>query len=174
MYFPGEHILCAAWFHNGKKTGLVIEKKNSIHYSEKFNHLLFAPSVKQFGGRAAEGVLIVSTTDMVGTIMITKDLQNPICYLTESLGNSRHRITTVDLCYGKNHFLFAVNNGSICLLIRCFRVLVRKNDKCTSQALPSFFLQDIQRQFIDSFEVCGQRRCRFFGHRGQQRERRIR
>ncbi|KAG5318992.1 MED16 polymerase, partial [Pseudoatta argentina] len=145
-YFPGEHILGAAWFHNGKKTGLVTEKKDSIHYSEKFNHLLFAPSVRQFGGRAAEGVLVVSTTGMVGAIMITKDLQNPICYSTESLGNTRHRITAVDLCYGKNgHFLVAVSSGSICLPIRCFRVLVRKNDdKCTitSQALPSFFLQD--------------------------------
>ncbi|KMQ93317.1 mediator of rna polymerase ii transcription subunit 16-like protein [Lasius niger] len=106
-YFPGEHILGAAWFHNGKKTGLVTEKKDSIHYSEKFNHLLFAPSVRQFGGRAAEGVLVVSTTD--------------------------------------GHFLVAVSSGSICLPIRCYRVLVRKNDdKCTitSQALPSFFLQD--------------------------------
>ncbi|XP_011263369.1 mediator of RNA polymerase II transcription subunit 16 [Camponotus floridanus] len=145
-YFPGEHILGAAWFHNGKKTGLVTEKKDNIHYSEKFNHLLFAPSVRQFGGRAAEGVLVVSTTGMVGAIMITKDLQNSICYSTESLGNTRHRITAVDLCYGKNgHFLVAVSSGSICLPIRCYRVLVRKNDdKCTitSQALPSFFLQD--------------------------------
>ncbi|XP_012219681.1 mediator of RNA polymerase II transcription subunit 16 isoform X2 [Linepithema humile] len=145
-HFPGEHILGAAWFHNGKKTGLVTEKKDSIHYSEKFNHLVFAPSVRQFGGRAAEGVLVVSTTGMVGVVMITKDLQNPICYSTESLGNTRHRITAVDLCYGKNgHFLVAVSSGSICLPIRCYRILVRKiDDKCTitSQALPSFFLQD--------------------------------
>ncbi|XP_043684832.1 mediator of RNA polymerase II transcription subunit 16 isoform X1 [Vespula pensylvanica] len=144
--FVGEHILGAAWFHNGKKTGLVAEKKDSIHYSEKFNHLPFAPSVRQFGGRAAEGVLVVSTTGMVGAVMITKDFQNPICSSTESLGSTRHRITSVDLCYGKNgHFLVAVSSGSICLPVRCYRVLVRKTDeKCTitSQALPSFFLQD--------------------------------
>ncbi|KOC61012.1 Mediator of RNA polymerase II transcription subunit 16 [Habropoda laboriosa] len=144
--FVGEHILGAAWFHNGKKTGLVTEKKDSIHYSEKFNHLPFAPSVRQFGGRAAEGVLVVSTTGMVGAVMITKDFQNPVCSSTESLGSTRHRITAVDLCYGKNgHILVAVSSGNICLPIRCYRVLVRKNDdKCTitSQALPSFFLQD--------------------------------
>lgn len=43
------------------------------------------------------------------------------------------------------HFLVAVSSGSICLPVRCYRVLVRKTDeKCTitSQALPSFFLQD--------------------------------
>lgn len=130
--FVGEHILGAAWFHNGKKvimilrnyfigfnklllcikkkkkklqTGLVTEKKDNIHYSEKFNHLPFVPSVRQFGGRAAEGVLVVSTTGMVGAVMITKDFQNPICSSTESLGSTRHRITTVDLCYGKSTYL---------------------------------------------------------------------
>ncbi|XP_025162588.1 mediator of RNA polymerase II transcription subunit 16 isoform X2 [Harpegnathos saltator] len=132
--FPGEHILGVAWFHNGKKTGLVTEKKDSIHYNEKFNHLLFAPSVRQFGGRAAEGVLVVSTTGMVGAVMITKDLQVPICYSTESLGSTRHRITAVDLCYGKNgHFLVAVSSGNICLPIRCYRVLdgAPKDNSCT-------------------------------------------
>ena len=102
--FPGEHILGAAWFHNGKKTALVSEKKDSVHFSEKFNHLLFAPSVRQFGGRAAEGVLVVSTTGMVGAVMMTKDIQNPVCFATESLGSTRNRITAVDLCYGKSTF----------------------------------------------------------------------
>lgn len=47
--------------------------------------------------------------------------------------------------YADGHFLVAVSSGNISLPIRCFRVLVRKNDeKCsiTSQALPSFFLHD--------------------------------
>ncbi|XP_034950034.1 mediator of RNA polymerase II transcription subunit 16-like [Chelonus insularis] len=144
--FPGEHILGAVWFHNGKKTALVTEKKDSIYYSEKFNNLSFAPSVRQFGGRAAEGVLVVSSTGMVATVMITKDLQNPVCYATESLGTTRQKISAVDICYGKKgHFLIAATGGMSCFPIRCYRVLVRKNeDKCsiTSQALPSFFLQD--------------------------------
>lgn len=144
--FPGEDILGAAWFHNGKKTSLITDKKDSIHYSEKFNHLPFAPSVRQFGGRAAEGVLIVTSTGMIGAVMITKDIQNPLCYSTESLGSTRQKIKAVDLCYGKNgHFLVAVSSGTSSFPIRCYRVLVRKNDdKCsiTSQALPSFFLQD--------------------------------
>ncbi|XP_008557863.1 mediator of RNA polymerase II transcription subunit 16 [Microplitis demolitor] len=144
--FPGEHILGAVWFHNGKKTALATEKKDSIHYNEKFNNVPFAPSVRQFGGKAAEGVLVVSSTGMVASVMITKDLQNPVCNATESLGNIRQRIKKVDICYGKNgHFLIAVTSGMTSYPIRCYRVLVRKNDdKCsiTSQALPSFFLQD--------------------------------
>ncbi|XP_046480367.1 mediator of RNA polymerase II transcription subunit 16 isoform X1 [Neodiprion pinetum] len=144
--FPGEHVLSAAWFHNGKKIGLVAEKKDSIYYNDKFNHLRFAPSVRQFGGRAAEGVLVVSTTGMVGAVMISKDSPSQVCFATESLGSTRHRITAVDICYGKNgHYLVAVSSGSVALPIRCYRVSVRKSDeKCyiTSQALPSFFLHD--------------------------------
>ncbi|XP_020707850.2 mediator of RNA polymerase II transcription subunit 16 isoform X1 [Athalia rosae] len=144
--FPGEHILSAAWFHNGKKIGLVTEKKDSTYYNDKFNHLRFAPSVRQFGGRAAEGVLVVSTTGMVGAVMLMKDSPNQVCFATESLGSTRHRITAVDICYGKNgHYLVAVSSGSVALPVRCYRVSVRRtDDKChiTSQALPSFFLHD--------------------------------
>lgn len=46
--------------------------------------------------------MVVSTTGMVGAVMITKDFQNPVCSSTESLGSTRHRITAVDLCYGKS------------------------------------------------------------------------
>lgn len=111
----------------------------------------------------------MSTTGMVGAVMITKDSQNPVCFATESLGSTRHRITAVDICYGKSkaspastfshenyyrffnvtftdgHYLVAVSSGSVALPVRCYRVSVRKtDDKChiTSQALPSFFLHD--------------------------------
>ncbi|XP_001606537.1 mediator of RNA polymerase II transcription subunit 16 [Nasonia vitripennis] len=145
-YFPGEHILAVAWFHNGKRTSLVPDKKDSTLYNEKFSHLPYAPSVKQFGGRAAQGVFIVSNTGMLGAVMITQDKQNPICSATESIGNIRQRITAVDISYAKNgQFLVAVSSGSFTLPIRCFRVSIRKTDeRCiiASQALPSFFLQD--------------------------------
>lgn len=70
--------------------------------------------MRQFGGRAAEGVLVVSTTGMVGAVMITKDHQHPISFATESLGSTRHRVAAVDLCYGKSikndSFSFSQNN----------------------------------------------------------------
>ncbi|XP_014215984.1 mediator of RNA polymerase II transcription subunit 16 [Copidosoma floridanum] len=144
--FTGEHILGVAWFHNGKRTILNNEKKNSPLYNEKFSHLSYAPSVKQFGGRAAQGILVVTNTGLLGTVMITQDKQNPICSATESLATIRQRITAVDISYAKNgQFLVAVSGGNFTLPIRCFRVSVRKSEeRCsiTSQALPSFFLQD--------------------------------
>ncbi|KAJ8679407.1 hypothetical protein QAD02_015194 [Eretmocerus hayati] len=145
-YFPGENILSVAWFHNGRRTTIATEKKDSTQYNEKFSHMPYAPSVKQFGGGAAQGVFIVSNTGMLGAVMITQDKQNPICFATESIGSARQRITAVDISYAKNgQFLVAVSSGSFILPIRCFRVSIRKTDeRCSisSQALPSFFLQD--------------------------------
>lgn len=47
--FTGEHIIRAAFFHNGRKITLVSEKKDVINYMEKFQRIKFAPSVRQFG-----------------------------------------------------------------------------------------------------------------------------
>ena len=105
-------------FSNGKKTALVADKKDSTQYNEKFTHLPYAPSVKQFGGRAAQGVFIVSNTGMLGAVIINQERQNPICYATESIGSFRQRITAVDIGYAKNgQFLVAVSSGSISLLL---------------------------------------------------------
>lgn len=118
-FFPGEHILGVAWFHNGKRTSLVAEKKDSTQYNEKFSHLPYAPSVKQFGGRAAQGVFVVSNTGMLGAVMITQDQQVPVCYATESIGSIRQRITVVDISYAKNgQFLVAVSSGSFAMPVR--------------------------------------------------------
>lgn len=145
--FPGELIISAAFFHNGKKISLVAEKKDSVLYSEKFSHVRFAPSVRHFGNRAVEGCLVISTTGMVGAIAAhwPRDATSPLLTTSESLGSIRHRITAADICYGKNgHFLVAVSSGDVRMPVQCYRVSVTQtSDKCqiTSQALPSFFLQ---------------------------------
>uniref|UniRef100_A0A1B6EV13 Mediator of RNA polymerase II transcription subunit 16 n=1 Tax=Cuerna arida TaxID=1464854 RepID=A0A1B6EV13_9HEMI len=143
--FAGEHIIGAAFFHNGKKIVIVPEKKDNYQYSEKFTHVRFAPSVRQFGGRSVEGCLVISTTGMVGALAITKDgSTQTLITCTESLGSTRHRITAVDICYGKNgQYLVAVSSGSVHMPIQCFRVSVKRIDdklSISSQALPSFFM----------------------------------
>lgn len=47
--FPGEKILKAVFFHNGKKMILNTEKKEQISYMDKFQRVKLAPSVRQFG-----------------------------------------------------------------------------------------------------------------------------
>lgn len=47
--FPGENILKAAFFHNGRKIIIHPDKRDSPLYLEKFKNIKFAPSVRQFG-----------------------------------------------------------------------------------------------------------------------------
>lgn len=145
-YFSGEHILGVAWFHNGKRTTLNVDKKDSTQFSEKFLHLPYAPSVKQFGGCAAQGVLVVSNTGLLGAIIINQEKQNSVSFATESIGSIRQKITAVDISYDKNgQFLVAISSGNFAVPVKCFRVSVRKVDdkyNITSHALSGFFLQD--------------------------------
>ena len=84
---------------------LVSEKKDSMFYNEKFTHLRFPPSVRYFGGRPMEGCLVISTTGMVGIVIASREGHHgspQLMITSDSLGSTRHRITAVDICYGKS------------------------------------------------------------------------
>ncbi|KAF5274831.1 hypothetical protein FQR65_LT00414 [Abscondita terminalis] len=116
---PGEHILAAAFFHCGKKICLNSEKKDTSNYSEKFQHVKFACSVKQFGGRPANGTLLLTTTGMLAAVLLPQSTtQSSLVVATESLSATRFHIKTADICYGKNgHFLLAVSSGCASTLL---------------------------------------------------------
>ncbi|KAI5715821.1 hypothetical protein M8J77_023055 [Diaphorina citri] len=146
--FEAEHILGGAFFHSGNKLSLMTEKKDSVSYYEKFNYLRFAPSVRQKGGCALEGCIVISKTGLIGVIVLTKTSHNNTTLLTtaESLAVSRYEITSVDICYGKNgHFLIATSCQDTQMPIKCYEVSTKKtmDDKLvvTAQALPSFYLK---------------------------------
>ncbi|XP_044738530.1 mediator of RNA polymerase II transcription subunit 16 [Chrysoperla carnea] len=157
--FKGEHILAAAFFHNGKKVSLISEKKDNSLYNEKFGHLRFACSVRGFGRKPAEGALVVTATGLLGAVLFPKPIvsaeSGPVLasITTDSLGATRKHVTAVDICYGKNgHFLIAVSGGSVAHPIQCYRVSVAKvDDNCiiTSQALPSFFISVINNESLN-------------------------
>ncbi|KAJ8924150.1 hypothetical protein NQ315_006934 [Exocentrus adspersus] len=147
----GEHILAAAFFHSGKRICLNAEKKDCSSYIEKFQHVKFACSVKQFGGRPASGALLLTTTGMLAAILLPQYAsQTPMLVATESLGPTRLLVKTADICYGKNgHFLLAVSNGDPSVPIQCYNVSVKKvEDKCviTSKSLLSFFLDEAPKE----------------------------
>lgn len=48
-HFAGEHIVQAAFFHNGQKTAFMADKKEVTNYIDKFQRVKFTPSVVQFG-----------------------------------------------------------------------------------------------------------------------------
>ncbi|KAH8023282.1 hypothetical protein HPB51_011725 [Rhipicephalus microplus] len=98
--FPGEYILTGAWFHNGKKIGLNMEKKDSVQYLEKYVHVRFGPSVRQVGGKPSEGCIAVTSSGLVCVVILQSD--ETVITGTEILGLYRSRLKVVDLCYGKN------------------------------------------------------------------------
>ncbi|XP_074042596.1 mediator complex subunit 16 [Leptinotarsa decemlineata] len=149
----GEHILASAFFHSGKRICLNSEKKDSPSYTEKFQHVKFTPSVKQFGGRPASGALLLTTTGMLAAVLLPQPMcQTPMIMATESLGHTRTLVKTADICYGKNgHFLLAVSSGDPSMPIQCYTVSVKKEDeKCTikSQSLLSFFLIEAPKETL--------------------------
>lgn len=158
----GEHILSAAFFHPGKKICLNTDKKDSPSYIDKFLHVKFACSVKQFGGRPASGALLLTTTGMLAAILLPQTTsQTAMVMATESLGPTRIFIKTADICYGKNgHFLIAVSSGDPSMPVQCYKVSVKKLDeKCviTSQSLLSFFLFEAPKEALK--QVVKDKKC---------------
>lgn len=143
--FHGENIIAAAFFHNGKKICLVADRKDAMHYYDKFKPQKIAASVRQFGGKPVEGCIVITSTGMVGVVGLNRGGPGGVITATASLGSIRHRITTVDICFGRNgNFLVAASSGNVNLPILCYQVGVTKTDDklvVTSQALPSFFPQ---------------------------------
>lgn len=153
--FPGEHIICAVWFHNGKKIVLSNDKKESIHYGEKFTPGRFGPSVRHIGGRPREGCIAIGATGMICVVLLSMDGEPTLS--CESLGLLRSHLKVVDLCYGKNgDFLVAASSGSLYSAVHCFKVTLKvqqcdtrtslgdgkiAEDKCliSTQALPGFY-----------------------------------
>ncbi|XP_014240587.1 mediator of RNA polymerase II transcription subunit 16 [Cimex lectularius] len=147
--FPGESIIGAAFFHNGRKISIVAEKKDSVIYSEKMSHIKFSPSVRGFGGGAVEGCLVLTGTGIVGAAALSKETpcSGRLITAAESLAPTRAIISTADISYGKNgQFVVAVSNGDVCR-VQCYTVsvkLIDDNLSISSQALPSFFLQSFK------------------------------
>uniref|UniRef100_A0A0A9Z569 Mediator of RNA polymerase II transcription subunit 16 n=1 Tax=Lygus hesperus TaxID=30085 RepID=A0A0A9Z569_LYGHE len=150
--FPGESIIGAAFFHNGRKISIVADKRDSCIYSEKMNYIKFSPSVRGFGGGAVEGFLLMTSTGIVGAAALVKDasMGNPnLIMASESLAPMRVKLSSVDISYGKNgQFVVAASNEVACR-VQCYRVSVKYMDErlsISSQALPSFFLQSFKNK----------------------------
>ncbi|CAD7077614.1 unnamed protein product [Hermetia illucens] len=161
VQFTGERIIKAVFFHNGRKIVFPPEKRDVIYYMEKFQRVKSTPSVRQFGGVAAEGCLIITATGLLGAFLIPMEQQKsyngPIQLIpvTESLASTRNYLTTAAVTYGKcsnfidGNFRIAVANGEcrnkLAMTVQAFRVVVKiKENKLTltSQSLPSFYLYD--------------------------------
>jgi hypothetical protein len=58
-----------------------------------------------------EGCLVISTTGMVGVVIASREGHHgspQLIITSDSLGSTRHRITAVDICYGKSQYLSTI------------------------------------------------------------------
>lgn len=148
--FCGERVMTTAWFHNGIKIGINPEKKDlALPYYEKFVNLKFGASVKQFGGKPAEGCFAISSSGLVWSLVLMSD--NTTITGSDTLGQFRSKLKVVDVSYAKNgHFLVVTSNGSTEAPVNCYTVNVKissnpnnqDKSKCTVQCQPfsSFYL----------------------------------
>ena len=149
--FAGERVMALSWFHNGNKISIVPEKKDTCSlYSEKFATVKFGASVRQFGGRPAEGFLAISSSSLVWACVQAPE--GSFVTASEIIGQFRSKINAVDICYAKNgHFLVICSNGSIESSVNCYTVSVKyspcgsgllSKPSCTVECLPfsSFYL----------------------------------
>lgn len=114
--FPGEHVICAVFFHNGRKLVIQTDKKDICNYSEKYQRIKFMPTCRSFGGVPADGVLVVTATGLLGAFLIPSDMPNyklalnqtapqlpyNLPSVTRSLGHTRSFLTCADISYAKS------------------------------------------------------------------------
>ncbi|XP_047513860.1 mediator of RNA polymerase II transcription subunit 16 isoform X1 [Pieris napi] len=65
--FPGERVIKAIFFHNGRRV-VVSDKKSEISMAERFQLSRSTPTLKGFGGAGREGVCVVTGSGLVGAV----------------------------------------------------------------------------------------------------------
>ncbi|CAH1642861.1 unnamed protein product [Spodoptera littoralis] len=106
--FPGEHIIGASFFHNGRRT-VMVDKKPDAPISERIQMLRCAPTLKGFGGVASEGACIVTATGLVGALTPPAE-GTRATVTTDCLRPTRDHITAVSIAH---------KNGSLAVAMVC-------------------------------------------------------
>ncbi|CAG5005502.1 unnamed protein product [Parnassius apollo] len=121
--FPGEHIIKAVFFHNGRRI-FAVEKKPDAPISERIQMLRSVPTLKGFGGVACEGACLITGTGLVGAMMPTGE-SNRALVASDCLRAPRDHIAAAS---------FTHKNGSI-LIAAAWRRSGRRGVRCAACAL---------------------------------------
>lgn len=149
--FYGEEVMFAAWFHTGVGVSVLSDKKDnhSIPWHEKFIWKKLSPSVKQFGGKASDGFMVISTSGLVYAHVVLGD--GTVVTGTEVMGCFRSCLKAVDACYRKTgDFLVVTSDASIDSPINCYSVNVTVSNGNPDKIKCSILCQPLSSFFIDS------------------------
>ncbi|KAJ8704408.1 hypothetical protein PYW07_011596 [Mythimna separata] len=170
--FPGEHIIRAAFFHNGRRL-VMVDKKPDAPVTERIQMLRPTPTLKGFGGVSSEGACVITATGLIG--VLTPPAEGTRAHVArDCLRATRDHITAASIAHKNGSLVIAAvcrsggSAGRWC--VRGARLAVTSSSPAPAPALalkplPSIYLpqQDAapvsitwcQREDTDSLLIAG-------------------
>ncbi|KAI5643723.1 mediator of RNA polymerase II transcription subunit 16 [Phthorimaea operculella] len=113
--FPGEHIVKATFFHNGRRL-VALDKKHDAPITDKIQALRSTPTLKGFGGVPVAGACVISATGLVGAL--TADASSKAA---DSLRAHRDHVTQACFSHKNGNLLIAAVcvSGTARACVRC-------------------------------------------------------
>lgn len=132
--FAAEVFITASWYHPGIVTKINVANQNlknpsnHLEYTDKIQKSKFGASLRLFGGKAAEGCIVVSRTGLICCLTRLRDGGN-FKVLCDSLGLLRGRVMVADICHDQDgSFIVATSSGPINSTIAFYQIfLTAKN-----------------------------------------------
>jgi hypothetical protein len=125
--FAAETFISACWYHPGIISTINVPQSNlktssnHLEYSDKIQQNKFSASLRLFGGKAAEGCILVSQTGLVCCLTLMAD--HTVAVASESLNPLRVKLHVADISYDKDgSFIVGTSSGSINSTISFYRV----------------------------------------------------
>lgn len=131
--FAAETFITAAWYHPGIVNTINVANQNlknpsnQSDYSEKIQPNKYGASLRLFGGKSAEGCILVSRTGLVCCLTLIND--GTVDVISESLAPLRLRLEVADICNSKDgSFVVGTSAGTVNSTISFFQInLTLKN-----------------------------------------------
>lgn len=116
--FAAETFISAAWYHPGIVSTINVlnqnlkSPSNHLAYNDKVQQNKFGASLRLFGGKSAEGCILISKTGLICCLTLIAD--GSVDVVSESLGPLRARIEVADICHHKDgSFVVGTSSGPI-------------------------------------------------------------
>ncbi|XP_060808621.1 mediator of RNA polymerase II transcription subunit 16 [Amyelois transitella] len=101
--FPGEHIIKAAFFHNGRRV-VALDKKLDAPITERLQMTRSTPTLKGFGGVAVEGACVVTGSGLVGALVARGA---GALAATDSLRHARDRVVSAAIAHKNGNLIIS-------------------------------------------------------------------
>ncbi|XP_067633797.1 mediator of RNA polymerase II transcription subunit 16 [Eurosta solidaginis] len=163
IYFPGEDIISATFFHSGKSVFFHSQKKDLPNYADKFERLEYRPTVESFGSAPAEGAIIITSSGLIGVFITPHMKYNEatpqvieLKAVTQSIGLSRFFISLCSMSHRPaGHLNVAVTYSCRPKIVYCFKVGINMDNEnifIKSEALPSIFFNALNYKQISHID----------------------